>query len=87
MSWINGFELCRAIKQNEEFRAIPVVFLSARKNAEDVADGMTAGAADYFAKPVDIDRLAVRLRELAGPLDEEDEVTTPPAHASSEASR
>lgn len=70
MSWIDGFELCRAIKQNDEFRNIPIVFLSARKGAEDVARGMEAGAADYFTKPVDIDRLAARLRELAGPEDE-----------------
>lgn len=64
MSWIDGFELCRAIKQNPEFRDIPVVFVSARKSPEDVARGMEAGAADYFTKPLDIDRLADRLRAL-----------------------
>lgn len=64
MSWIDGFELCRAIKQNEEFRDIPVVFVSARKSSEDVAHGREAGAADYFTKPLDIDLLARRLREL-----------------------
>ncbi len=30
MSWIDGFELCRAVRQNEDFRDIPVVFVSAR---------------------------------------------------------
>lgn len=67
MSWIDGFELCRAIKQNREFREIPVVFVSARKTHEDVAQGREAGAADYFTKPLDIDRLARRLEELIGP--------------------
>ena len=64
MSWIDGFELCRAIKQNEEFRDIPVVFVSARKSAEDVRRGREVGAADYFTKPLDISRLTHRLQEL-----------------------
>lgn len=64
MSWIDGFELCRAIKQNEEFRDIPVVFVSARKSSEDVQRGRDAGAADYFTKPMDIEKLARRVREL-----------------------
>jgi DNA-binding response OmpR family regulator len=64
MSWMNGFELCKAIKQNELFRDIPVVFVSARASSEDVAHGCAVGAADYFTKPVDMARLASRLREL-----------------------
>jgi DNA-binding response OmpR family regulator len=64
MSWIDGFELCRSIKKNESFREIPVVFVSARKSGEDVQRGLSAGAADYFTKPLDIDRLAARIREL-----------------------
>lgn len=66
MSWIDGFELCRAIKKNAEFRDIPVVFISARKTAEDVQRGREAGASDYFTKPLDIDALARRLEELTG---------------------
>lgn len=66
MSWINGFELCRAIKQNVDFRDIPVIFVSARKNADDVAEGLASGAADYFTKPLDVERLANRLEELIG---------------------
>ena len=79
MSWINGFELCRAIKQNDEFRDIPVVFVSARKTAEDVEQGIAAGAADYFTKPLDVERLARRLDELIGPEEEEPEPV--PSHA------
>lgn len=71
MSWIDGFELCRAIKQNPEFREIPVVFVSARKTQEDVERGLEAGAADYFTKPLDTDRLVGRLHELIGPLGED----------------
>jgi len=64
MSWIDGFELCRAIKKNEDFADIPVIFISARKSTEDERAGMEAGAVDYFAKPLDVDRLIARIREI-----------------------
>jgi DNA-binding response OmpR family regulator len=67
MSWIDGYELCRSVKKNEEFRDIPVIFVSARKGPEDLQRGVEAGASDYFTKPVDIDRLLARLRELVKP--------------------
>jgi DNA-binding response OmpR family regulator len=66
MSWIDGFELCRAIKKNETFADIPVIFISARKSAEDEKQGLAAGAVDYFAKPLDVDRLIARIREILG---------------------
>src|SRR5512136_2931178 len=64
MSWIDGFELCRSIKKNDEFRDIPVIFVSARKTGEDLQKGLSAGASDYFTKPVDIDKLTGRIREI-----------------------
>jgi DNA-binding response OmpR family regulator len=64
MSWIDGFELCRAIKKNPTFGDIPVIFISARKSAEDERAGIEAGAVDYFPKPLDMDRLVTRIREI-----------------------
>lgn len=64
MSWIDGFELCRAVRKNEEFREIPVVFISARSSIADVKRGMEAGANDYFTKPVELSTLIARIREL-----------------------
>jgi DNA-binding response OmpR family regulator len=64
MSWIDGFELCRAVKKNEQFRDIPVVFVSGRGEPEDKRRGREAGAADYFVKPLDLTALIKRLREL-----------------------
>ncbi len=64
MSWIDGFELCRAVKKNEDFADIPVIFISARKSTEDERTGREAGAVDYFAKPLDVDRLIARIREI-----------------------
>jgi CheY-like chemotaxis protein len=64
MSWIDGFELCKAVKKNEQFRDIPVVFISGRSDAEDRRRGLEAGAADYLVKPLDLTALIQRLREL-----------------------
>jgi CheY-like chemotaxis protein len=64
MSWIDGFELCKAVKKNEQFRDIPVVFVSGRGEPEDRRRGVEAGAADYFVKPLDLNLLIKRLREL-----------------------
>ncbi len=66
MSWINGFELCRAVKKNEEFKDIPVIFVSARKTQKDIDAGMAAGAVDYFPKPIDMERLIARLAGRVG---------------------
>jgi DNA-binding response OmpR family regulator len=64
MSWIDGFELCRAVKKNEHFRDIPILFISGRGDPEDKRRGMEAGAADYFVKPLDLDTLVRRIRAL-----------------------
>src|SRR4051812_2500837 len=40
MSWISGFELCRAIKQNRDFESIPIIFISARTRREDIKQGL-----------------------------------------------
>jgi len=64
MSWIDGFELCRAVRKNEDFHNIPVIFISARSSAADVKKGLEAGAADYFTKPVELPTLIARIKEL-----------------------
>ena len=66
MSWIDGFELCRAIKKNADFKDIPILFLSARTDPEDIRCGFECGCADYFTKPVDLERLCTRIREILG---------------------
>ena len=67
MSWIDGFELCRSLKRNDELRSIPVVFISGKTSREDVERGIECGAVDYFPKPLDLRRLLERVQELIGP--------------------
>src|SRR5579864_7763975 len=65
MSWIDGFELCRAIKRNPQFRDIPVVFISGRSEARDIQEGLACGAAAYFVKPIDTEELLDKVEALA----------------------
>lgn len=68
-SWIDGVELCRALKQNPQFQDIPVIFLSGRSASNEVERGLEAGAVDYFAKPLDSRRLVKRIWELVAQRD------------------
>lgn len=48
---IDGFEVCRQIKENEATRHIPVIMLTAKKSREDMARGEQVGADWYITKP------------------------------------
>lgn len=48
---MDGFEVCRCIKENPETSSIPVVILTARKTDQDYARGAEAGADAYITKP------------------------------------
>ncbi|MBF0212055.1 MAG: diguanylate cyclase [Magnetococcales bacterium] len=51
MPEMDGFEVCRRLKAHPKTRSIPVIFVTAKTDAEDVTRGMSLGAVDYFAKP------------------------------------
>lgn len=48
---IDGFEVCRRIKEDPETRDIPVIMLTAKKSREDMARGEEVGADWYITKP------------------------------------
>ena len=52
MPEMDGFETCRLFKQDETLTAIPIIFVTARTDVEDLARGFEAGAVDYITKPV-----------------------------------
>lgn len=51
MPKMDGFELCRILKQDIRTRHIPIIFISAMDAPEDVVKGFEAGGADYVTKP------------------------------------
>jgi len=65
LSWIDGYGLCRAIKQGKDFSGeMPVIFISGLISQDDIDKGFSAGCDDYFTKPIDFDRLVKRIAEL-----------------------
>ncbi len=58
MPTMNGWEAARAIKENEETRHIPIVFLSVRKEPEDIEKSLKYAHADaHIGKPINFNKL------------------------------
>lgn len=51
MPGIDGFEVCRRIKEDPQTKSIPVVMLTAKKSSMDQARGVQVGADAYITKP------------------------------------
>jgi DNA-binding response OmpR family regulator len=66
MSWIDGFELCRAMKRNADYCKIPVLFVSAKSSPADIRHGLECGAADYITKPFDLPVLLEKIEQIIG---------------------
>lgn len=64
MPGLDGFEVCRRIKANEETRLIPVVLITAASDRKNRVRGIEAGADDFLSKPFDESELLARVRSL-----------------------
>ena len=58
---MDGFETCRKMKEIEEYREIPVIFISAFSETVNKVTGFNIGGVDYITKPVEVDELLSRL--------------------------
>jgi len=64
MPGMNGFEVCRRIKQNPFTARIPVLLLTGQSTVESKVAGFAAGADDYLSKPFDPRELRARVQAL-----------------------
>ncbi len=64
MPGMDGFEVCRAIKNSPDTAHIPVVMVTALTDSEDRVHGLEAGADDFLSKPVNDTALMARVRSL-----------------------
>lgn len=62
MPGMNGYEVCKTLKQDEVTRDIPVMFVTALQDVENEAEGFEAGAVDYITKPISAPVVMARVR-------------------------
>lgn len=67
MPGMDGWQVCRTIKNHPDHAAIKVVMVTAKGGFEDKFEGLRSGADDYVVKPVDFKDLATKVeRNLGG---------------------
>ncbi len=66
MPVMDGFEVCRKIRSNPLLNNVPIIFLSAESERDNILQGFELGAQDYIAKPFDSRELLVRVKTHLG---------------------
>lgn len=64
MPGMDGITLCRQLRHDARFGALPILFLTAKGSTDDVVDGLDAGADDYVVKPFELAELRARIHAL-----------------------
>lgn len=64
MPSINGMQLCNIVKADPAMQQVPIIFMTARNEAEDRIKGLEAGAEDYVSKPFDSRELLLRVEKV-----------------------
>jgi len=62
MPEMDGYEVCRQLKNDSQVADIPVIFLTAKSDVEDEMKGFELGAVDYITKPVSPPIVLARVR-------------------------
>jgi CheY-like chemotaxis protein len=64
MPEMDGFELCRRLKDDDRYRGTPFIFLTSQKSVEYKVKGLELGVEDYLTKPIYIKEIVTRVRIL-----------------------
>src|SRR6266545_414883 len=64
MPEMDGFELCRRLKQDDRFKGTPFIFLTGQKSVEFKVKGLELGVEDYLTKPIYIKEIVTRVKIL-----------------------
>lgn len=64
LPWVNGFELAEILKESEDLKDIPLVFVSGKGDDLDVMRGKKLGAVDFLQKPFELEDLRQRISKL-----------------------
>lgn len=66
MPGMDGFELCKKIREIENYKETPIVFLTAKSREEDRTKGMEVGANLFLSKPISPDKLLKIVSDTIG---------------------
>ena len=58
---MDGFEVCRKFKENEKLRDVPIIFISALNDTNDIVKALSSGGADYITKPFQAEEVRARV--------------------------
>lgn len=61
---LNGVEICKQVRYDNDLRNVPIIMLTARGEEADKIKGLTIGADDYMTKPFSVPELIARIRAL-----------------------
>src|SRR5689334_9663367 len=64
MPGLDGYEVCRRLRQMPETAEVPIMFLSSLEDVQNKAKGFEAGANDYLTKPFEMLEVKARVRSL-----------------------
>lgn len=62
MPVMDGFETCKELRKNEKTKNIPIIFITAKTETEDIVKCFNLGAVDYIAKPFRHEEVCVRVK-------------------------
>jgi len=66
MPEIDGMELCKKVRSREEYKEIPIVFLTAKSREQDRIKGLEAGANLFLSKPISPEKLLSIIAKTIG---------------------
>ena len=66
MPGINGIQACEALKNNPITKDIPIMIVSALSGEADIKKAYRTGVVDYFIKPINIEKVVVKLKDVLG---------------------
>lgn len=69
MPKMNGYEVCEKIRQIDEYKNIPIIFLTAKSSETDEIHGLNIGADDFIQKPISPKKLIARVKSNLRKLD------------------
>lgn len=64
MDKMDGFTFCRLVRENEKYRSIPFVFVTAKNTLEDKSRAHDVGGDDFVTKPFNVDELILKIKAL-----------------------